>query len=114
MIKAVLKYLKHDGLMQPIMNIFGRYFKLSSRMITCREINDSTFDYINGDLTEEQVTLFQRHIRICPICRTFLKTYVAVHEAESHVIPFENIDVPDTMPQGLIHAILNVRKNKDR
>ena len=26
----------------------------------------------------------------------------------------DNIDVPDTMPQGLIHAILNERKNKDR
>ena len=112
MIGRVLKYLRLELLMRPLKPIFGWYMRVSPRMITCREFNDVMYDYIGGNLSEKQVILIQRHTRFCPLCRNFLKTYVAAYKAESHILPYEDIVVPDTVPQDLIDAILDVKRHQ--
>ena len=92
------------------MPIAGWFFRASPRMITCREFNDFIYEYVEGALTEKQVILFKRHMRVCPMCRNFLKTYIAAYKAERHILPYNDIDVPDSVPQDLIDAILDVRQ----
>jgi hypothetical protein len=79
-------------------------------MITCREFDDFIYDYVNETLLEKQTVLFERHMRICPICRNFLKTYIATYKAAGQILPFDDMNVPDEVPQGLIDAILDVRR----
>ena len=105
-----LKRLKLDTLIQPISPLGAWYFRVSPRMITCREFNDFIIEYVEGTLTTKQVTLFKRHMKICPMCRNFLKTYIATYKAKSHIFPHEDIDVPDEVPQDLIDAILAVKQ----
>lgn len=113
MITRALKNLRLDILLRPLTPIGGWYLRTSSRMITCREFNDFIYDYVEGTLSEKQTVLFKRHMRICPMCRNFLKTYIATYKAAGQIIPFDDIDVPDEVPQDLIDAILDVRRMND-
>lgn len=113
MMGPVSKFLKLDVLLRPFMSIRGWYFRLSPWMMTCREFNHSIYESVEGDLSGKQLTLFERHKQACPICRNFLKTYTATHQAKSHIFPYENIDVADEVPQDLIDAILDVKRNQE-
>lgn len=112
MIDHALKYLKLDVLIKPVTPVGAWFLRVSPSMITCRQFNDFIYDYVDGALLESQVQLFERHIRICPMCRNFLRTYIASHKARGEVFPYDDIDVPDVVPQDLIEAILNVKQNQ--
>lgn len=105
-----LKRLKWEVITRPISPIGAWHLRVSPRMITCREFNDFIIDYVDGTLTNKQVTLFNRHMKICPMCRNFLKTYIATYKAKDHIFPYDDIDVPDVVPQELIDAILDVKQ----
>ena len=105
--------MKWEAIIWPITPIGAWYLRVSPRMITCREFNDFIIQYIEGTLTDKQSTLFNRHMRVCPMCRNFLKTYIAAYKAKDHIFPYEDIDVPDAVPQDLIEAILDIKQAKD-
>ena len=110
MTHPLLKNLKLDVLVRPILPVGGWILRASPRLITCREFNAFIYDYIEGNLSEKQTVLFQRHMRVCPSCRNFLKTYIATYKARSQVSPYDDIEVPVGVPQDLINAVLEVRK----
>jgi len=109
MIGNFLKYLRLDLLARPMMPIGGWLLRKSPRMLTCRQFNDFVYDYLDDNLSSKQVTLFLTHMRVCPMCRQYLKTYSAVLKAEEFILPYEDIELPETVPKDLIDAILNVR-----
>lgn len=88
------RLLKNELTKKPIISLAGWYFRTNPKTITCREFNDSIFDHIEKDLTAEQVILFERHMRVCPICRNFLKTYIATYKTKDHIDPYEHIPPP--------------------
>jgi len=94
--------------MRPIMPIGGWYLRVSPRMITCREFNSFIFDYTEGLLSDKQLKLFERHMKVCPMCRNFLKTYIAGYKAGNTSFPYSDLDVPSTVPQDLLDAIIDV------
>lgn len=112
MIGQALKYLRLDVVMRPIFPVGGWVLRISPRMITCREFNDFIYDYVEGVLSEKQIVLFRRHMRLCPMCRNFLKTYVATYKIKGEVFPYDDIDVPDDVPQDLINAIMDVKQSR--
>lgn len=112
MIDHALKCLRLDVLIGPIAPIGAWVLRASPRMITCREFNDFIYDYVEGELSEKQTVLFKRHVRVCPMCRNFLKTYIATYKAKDKVFPYDDIDVPDVVPQNLIDAIIVVKQNR--
>jgi len=103
-----LKKINIEKLMRPIMPIGGWYLRVSPRMITCKEFNSFIFDYTEGLLSDKQLTLFERHMKVCPMCRNFLKTYIAGYKAGKALFPFSDIDVPDTAPKDLLDAISEI------
>ena len=103
-----LKRVNLELIMKPFMPIASWYFRTSSRMITCREFNDFIFDYTEGLLTEKQVMLFERHMRFCPMCRNFMKTYVATFKVGKAVFPYSDEVVSDKVPDDLLEAIIDV------
>ena len=112
MIHRTLKYMKLDALVRPIKPIGAWYLRVSPRMITCREFNDFIIDYTEGNLTEEQSILFKRHMRVCPMCRNFLRTYIATYKAADRILPYDDTEVPSEVPQDLIDAILDIKQSK--
>lgn len=105
MISNIFKIIKIETIMKPIMPIGGWYLRVSRRMITCREFNAFIFDYTEGLLSEQQSKIFERHMRICPMCRNFLKTYVAGYKAGKTSSPYCDLELPNEVPQDLLDAI---------
>ena len=64
MMSRLFKMIKIEKIMRPIMPIGGWYLRVSPRMITCKEFNAFIFDYTEGLLSDKQLTLFERHMKI--------------------------------------------------
>lgn len=85
---------------KPARFLVGQYFRLNPKHITCREFNNHIFDHIEQNLTEEENVLFQRHMHACPICRNFLKTYIATYKAKDHLYLYKDIhDLESSVPR---------------
>ncbi len=112
MIRRSLKYMKLEKIMSPIFPIGAWYMRVSPRMITCKQFNDFIFDYVGGNLSEKESVLFMRHMRVCPMCRQFLRNYIAALKASEMILPFDDTVVPESVPQDLIEAIIDVKNSK--
>jgi anti-sigma factor RsiW len=78
--------------------------------MTCQELVEFLFDYVNGDLPASVATSFQRHLEICADCRAYLSTYRQTIQLSKAAFeqPCESrlVGVPDE----LVHAILAARR----
>ena len=79
--------------------------RVSPRLINCREFNESIFDYTEDLLSDQQTTLFERHMKVCPMCRNFMKTYTATFKAGEAFFPHNNEELSSEVPEGLLNAI---------
>ena len=109
-ITSLLKSINIERLITPIMPLGAWYLRVSPRMITCREFNDFVYDYTEGLLSDKQTILFERHMRICPMCRNFLKTYQTSLKAGKAFFPYTDKETPNTVPDDLLDAIRDVYK----
>lgn len=41
----------------------------------CKQITDLLYDYLNNKLSQQVKRDFERHLKICPDCISFLNTY---------------------------------------
>lgn len=88
----------------------GFMLKRMHRMITCKEFEEFVLGYLDGELTDRQRSLFERHMRICRECREYLAAYQRAIEIGRAVLPSSDDPVPDDVPEDLIKAILDARK----
>ena len=72
---------------------------------TCKEITDLIFGYLNDTLRPAVKRDFQRHLRICPDCVNFLKTYKKT-AATSASLP------PEAIPTRLRENILEFLRSR--
>lgn len=106
----LLKKVVMNFVVKPMRPIAKWYFRLSPNMITCQEFNDFIFDYTEGLLSEDQIKRFERHMKFCPACRNFLKTYIATYKAGKVILPYNDVAVPSTIPKELLDAIGDLRE----
>jgi anti-sigma factor RsiW len=88
----------------------GSMLKRMHRMITCKEFEDFVQRYLDGGLTDLQRSLFERHMRVCRECREYLAAYQRTMELGRAVLPSSDEPVPDDVPEDLIRAIIDARK----
>ena len=94
--------------------MYGAMLKYLPGQITCREFEEFLSDYVEGRLTEQQLKLFNRHMAVCPDCRTSLAAYLKAVEMGKAVCAEDEKDhIFDRAPQALIEAILNVTIDRD-
>jgi anti-sigma factor RsiW len=43
--------------------------------LPCREILDFLYLYLSGELPEEEMAEFERHLGVCPSCVNYIETY---------------------------------------
>lgn len=80
-------------------------------MITCQQFEDFLIDYLEDKLTADQQALFQRHMKVCPMCRTSFQSYLKVIELGQAVCADHEKDLMfDAAPQELIDAIIDAAK----
>ena len=78
--------------------------------MTCREFVEFLMDYLSGELAAEVRGQFEWHLSACPNCVRYMDTYKATVTLER--IAFgEDEEVPASVPEELIRAILAARTN---
>lgn len=87
--------------------VMGRFI---GPMITCRELIDFLWRYVEEDLSAEERRTFDRHVSMCRSCRAYLDSYrrtIALGR-----VAFSDLDapVPDEVPAELVAGILAARR----
>jgi anti-sigma factor RsiW len=63
------------------MNAVINYFKCLFRMRSCQNVHKLLFDYVQGNLAPEKQQKLTEHLRDCPLCMEYVKTYKLTIEA---------------------------------
>lgn len=88
--------------------LHGMMFKLPL-MISCNEFEDFIIAYLDGDLPQKKVFLFELHLKVCRECRDYLTAYKASMDLMKSVLEVERqVDLED-VPADLVTAVLAAR-----
>jgi predicted anti-sigma-YlaC factor YlaD len=79
-------------------------------MMTCKEFVDFLMSYLDDELEGAARKVFEMHLADCPACLEYMKTYQDSVEMGRCVCKEEAGPLPDDVPEGLVHAILEARK----
>jgi len=80
-------------------------------MITCRELLEFLAEYLDGSLPEPERAVFEEHLRVCPPCVEYLKTYRATIQLGKGACAGERA-FPSPIPEELKKAILKARDSQ--
>jgi anti-sigma factor RsiW len=77
--------------------------------MTCREFIEFLHEFLDGSLAPSQRAVFEHHLRICPSCVAYLRTYEKTIELEREAL----LEEPGAdMPEALVSAILSAREQR--
>ena len=77
--------------------------------ITCRELIDFLYLYLENELPADRRSEFDRHLGVCDPCRDYIRQYeLSIRLAKD---AFAGSDGPadETAPEGLVRAVLASR-----
>ena len=78
--------------------------------MNCREFVDFLMSYIDGELEDGPVRVFEEHMQRCPPCLTYLDTYKEAIQLGKFACTDEEGPPPEAAPERLIQAILAARR----
>jgi anti-sigma factor RsiW len=78
--------------------------------VTCREFADFIMDYMTGELPVSERALFERHLQRCPHCPEYLRQYEDGVKAGRRAFAAWDEDVPVSVPEELVQAILQATR----
>ncbi len=80
--------------------------------MTCKEFIDFLMAYLDGELAQDVVDVFEQHMALCPPCEGYLDSYKQTVELAQRACRSggDDQDVPEEVPQALLKAILEARK----
>lgn len=94
-----------------IQKIGGSLLRHLPGQITCQQFSDFLHGYVDGKLSVKQRSLFERHMKICPMCRVSLASYLkAIEMGQAVISEDQKKDIFTEAPQELIDAIIKVYK----
>jgi len=83
-------------------------------MVTCRELIEFLDDYIADALPAAVRREFEWHLKLCPACREYLRTYRRTIDLErrslADVDPSECDEMPDDLVQAIVTAMSNTKQ----
>ena len=77
--------------------------------MTCREFADFLADYMHGELRPETQAAFEHHLAQCVNCVRYLDHYRQTIALERRVFDDLSGELPDTIPEDLLAAIVAAR-----
>lgn len=78
-------------------------------MITCAVFEGFVLAYLEDELPRRQRAVFEFHLKICRECRDYLAAYRRTVELGKAAFGDPSAEVPDTVPEDLIKAVLDAR-----
>lgn len=82
--------------------------------ITCRQLLDFIYDYLEGTLPSDQRAEFERHLTVCPSCINYLETYKQTPRIGKLALRPPLVESPETageadeeLPESLVRSILS-------
>jgi len=63
-------------------------------LLSCREVADFCFDFVEGNLPRDEADRFQAHLARCPGCVTFFSTYKKTPELTREAL---STQLPETV-----------------
>jgi len=83
-------------------------------MITCEAFESFINDYLDGTLPQEQLVVFNRHLKLCPECVDFLREYEKLRELPRKSFDAALAEVLPGAPDDLVKAVLESRPRSTR
>ena len=80
--------------------------------MTCREFADFMADYLSGELPPDARAHFEHHLSLCVNCGRYLMSYQETVKLGRKAFEDDDADVPATVPEDLVNAILAARKRQ--
>jgi predicted anti-sigma-YlaC factor YlaD len=77
---------------------FARLFRPSP---TCRDVNSFLSEYVDGSLPPEMRRRFERHLDMCPDCRTWFDQY----EATIRMTREDRVDIPERLAEHTLEFL---------
>jgi anti-sigma factor RsiW len=74
--------------------------------ITCQELIDFLYQYLEGELPEDRCFEFERHLKVCPDCVNYVEQYRATMRLCVGAYAGAGAPTPADMPEELVEAIL--------
>ncbi len=71
-------------------------------VLTCEEVAARLFDFVEGELEDQDHILMEQHLAVCPDCKEFVRTYSAVGQLVRSAM---EVEVDDTLQAELDAAI---------
>ena len=78
--------------------------------ITCEELLTFLYQYLNRELSAEKAREFERHLAVCPMCVSYMKTYEETIQLGKGAYEDDADPAAEDMPPELVAAILAARK----
>ena len=77
--------------------------------MTCREATEFIMDYLSGQLADDVVARFERHLSRCAACRAYLASYQATMALGQEAFTSDEMTA-EAVPEDLVQAILDTRR----
>ena len=78
--------------------------------ITCQELIDFLYLYLEGELPEDRRHEFERHLAVCPDCVNYVEQYRETMRLCMGALSDAGAPAPTDMPAGLVEAILSASR----
>jgi RNA polymerase sigma-70 factor (ECF subfamily) len=72
--------------------------------ITCRQLIDFIADYVAGEIDDDARHDFERHLGVCPSCRSYLDSYRKTMALTRSMCSDEPVDVPEELVATILEA----------
>jgi predicted anti-sigma-YlaC factor YlaD len=90
--------------------IKGQMMKRIHGMITCVEFEEFIALYIEGELSQRQLSTFNLHLKMCRECREYLTAYRRTKEIIQASATYSEALDPSAVPEDLVKAILAAKE----
>lgn len=77
--------------------------------MTCRELIEFLWKYVEGELSESQRATFDAHLAVCPECVQYLESYRETARLCGEAFAGSAAEIPTNVPQEFVRAILDAR-----
>ncbi len=81
-----------------------------SRLMTCRELIEFLWRYLDGEVNDAERLEFELHLAQCTSCAAYMESYRTTKRLER--LGFEDLDapVPEEVPDELVQAVLTAKR----
>ena len=83
-------------------------------MLTCKELDDRTVDYVDDALPANERWKFKLHLLLCAACRRYLRAYHHTMRLCAESVHDPDSPEQDEIPEALVDAIVSAGRSKSK